>query len=270
MKLYEDADGSGNFSTGDKLLASTSFVGGLAILANLNLVVPANQPVTLFLVIDFSRTATIGRSIGLYLGNHVYVVGNSTTTVDPNSFPIQSSDVTIYAGTLWGFVLDANGNPLANATVFLPQLNRTATTDATGRYTFANMPVGAYYVIARTPGYQDANVTATLTPAAPTVRLNLTLQPIPGASSGAFLVIAIGVGLALLAILSLVLFFLRRRRSQCPVCGKPKASDQEVCPECMAKGLHPPGSALPGGPPRQPPMQPPSPPAPPPPPGDDL
>ncbi len=272
VKLYPDADGNGNFSAADTLLASTNFVGGIAIFANLNIVVPANQPATLFLVIDLSRTATLGKTVAVHLGNHAYVVGNSTTTVDPNSFPIDSSAVTIYAGSVTGVVRDASGNPMANATVVLPQLNRTTTTDANGAYSFGNMPVGSWYVVVRAPGFVNGNKTANVTPTNPDAVVNFALSPVPsgGIPPGPLLAIVIGGGLlALVAIGGFVLLLLRRR-SRCPVCGKPKARDQEVCPECMAKGLHPPGSALPGGPPRLPPMQPPSPPAPPPPPGDDL
>ncbi len=256
LKLYRDAIGNGNFSAADTLLASTSFVGGIAIFANLNIVVPVNQPVTLFLVIDLSRTATLGRTVAVHLGNHAYVVGNSTTTVDPNSFPIDSSAVTIYAGSLSGVVRDASGSPVANATVVLPQLNRTTTTGANGAYTFGNMPVGSWYVVVHAPGFVDGNQTANLTPTNPDAVVNFALSPVPngGIPPGLLLVIGIGGGLlALIAISGFVL--LLRRQSRCPVCGKLKARDQEVCPECMAKGLHPPGATLPAPPP-PPPMEP--------------
>lgn len=267
LKLYRDADGNGNFSTADQILGSTTFVGGIAIFGALNIVVPMNQPVMLFLVIDLSKTASVGKTVGLQLGNHVYVVGNATTTIDPNSFPIRSSTVTIAAGTLSGVVRDANGNPIANATVLLPQLNRTTTTGANGAYSFDDVPMGNYYIIARAPGYLDGNVSANFTPSAPSQIVNFDLTPVPtGLSPGAFVAIAVGGGLAAIALLGLLLLFLARRRSKCPVCGKPKARDPPVCPECAAKGLLPLGAV----PPPQPPAQPPMPPTPPSPPGDDL
>ncbi len=267
LKLYRDADGNGNFSTADQILGSTTFVGGIAIFGSLNIVVPMNQPVMLFLVLDMSKTASVGKTVGIQLGNHIYVVGNATTTIDPNSFPIRSSAVAIAAGTLSGVVRDANGNPIANAIVVLPQLNRTTTTGANGAYSFDDVPMGNYYIVARAPGYTEGNTSVNFTPASPSQIVNFDLKPVPsGIPPGTFLAIAVGGGIAAVALLGLLLALLARRRSKCPVCGKPKARDQPVCPECTSKGLLPPGAV----PPAQPPAQPPMPPAPPTPPGDDL
>lgn len=260
IKLYRDADGDGNFSVADQLLTRSTFVGGIAIFSNLNLTVRFNQPVMLFIVIDVSPTASLGKTVAVYLGNHVNIAANGTTTVDPNSFPIQSSEVAIAAASLRGIVRDANGNPIANATVFLPQLNRTATTDPNGNYAFGNLPLGLWTVIARAPGYQEGNRTVNLTSAAPNGNLDFSLSPVPPTvTPGTFVAIAVGGGLLALLLLGLMLLFVVRRRSRCPICGKPKGKDEEVCPECKAKGLHPPGSSPPTPPPQLPAAPPPPP-----------
>ncbi len=272
VKLYRDANGDGNLTSADTLLGSTTFVAGTAIFGSLNVVVTATQPVILFVVIDISLTGTVGATIDLRLANSNYIAVDVNSTIESASFPIRSSDVTILAqplGTISGTVSDAAGNPIANASVEIPQLGLTTTTNAQGAYAFMNVPMGTYYVIARHPGYADTNQTVSLTTANPMKVVNFTLSPISAGGVNTTL-LYIGAGLAALLVLAGLLFLFVRRKSRCPVCGKAKASDQEVCPECMAKGLHPPGSAPPGGPPGQPPMQPPWPPAPPSPPGDDL
>ncbi len=54
-----------------------------------------------------------------------------------------------YAGDLRGRVtLEANGAPVAHATVAIPQLGRSAQTDAEGAYEFRNLPPGSYEVMA--------------------------------------------------------------------------------------------------------------------------
>jgi len=262
VHLVRDADGDGNVSSADAVLATTSFVTGVAIFGNLNLRVAMNEPVTLFLLIDVAPGATLGQTVALRLADASYVAVNATTTVDANSFPIRSSEVTIYGGSLSGFVRDDAGHPVANATVRIPQLNRTATTDAAGAYAFANLPMGTYYVIVEAPGFQEANRTVALTTAVPDQVLNVDLTPVPRGIEPALFLVAIAIGgLLALLILGSLLFLLVRRRSRCPVCGKPKAPDREVCPECEAKGLHPPGAVPPppAAPPPQPPASPPSP-----------
>lgn len=65
-------------------------------------------------------------------------------------------------GSIEGFVRDLNGKPIANATVYGYRLDNvrqrvTATTDASGRYTFAGVPAGGYNIHAfkESEGYAD-------------------------------------------------------------------------------------------------------------------
>ncbi len=242
VKLYRDLDGNGNFTTADTLLGTTTFVADVAIFGSLNVVIAAGQPVTLFIVIDIAGGASVGQTVGVRLANNNYLAVDADSTVDPTPFPVRSSDVTILAqplGTISGTVTDGSGNPIANATVEIRQLGLTTTTNAQGAYVFANVPMGTYYVIARHPGYVDGNQSVTLTTANPAKVVNFTLSPISPAGVGSTL-LYIGVGLAALLVLAGLLFLFVRRKDKCPVCGKPKPRDREVCGECEAKGLRPP------------------------------
>ncbi len=243
VKLYRDLDGIGNFTTADTLLGTTTFVAGVAIFGSLNVVIAAGQPVTLFIVIDIAGGASVGQTVGVRLANNNYLAVDADSTVDPTPFPVRSSDVTILAqplGTISGTVTDGAGNPLVGATVEIPQLGLTTTTNAQGAFAFADVPLGTYFVLARNPGYVEGNQTVTLTAAEPNKVVSFVLSPVPsgGIETGSILLV-IGAILAIL-VLAGILFLFLRRTSKCPVCGKPKPRDREVCAECEAKGLRPP------------------------------
>ena len=251
MKLYRDANGDGNLTSAGTLLGSTTFVAGVAIFGSQNIVVAFPQPVTLFVTIDISSTATVGATIDVRLANSNYLAVDVNSTIDAASFPIRSSAVTIIAqpvGTISGTVTDGAGNPIANATVEILQLGLTTTTNAQGAYSFANVLMGTYYVIARHPGFVDGNLTVALTTANPMKVVNFVLSPVPAGGLGSTLVY-IGAGLAALLVLAGLLFLFVRRKDKCPVCGKPKPRDREVCGECEAKGLRPPAATPPSPPP---------------------
>lgn len=242
IKLYGDANGDGNLTSADTLLDSTTSVGGTAIFGSLNIVVAAGQPVTLFVAIDVASAATLGATIDARLANSNYIAVDVNSTVDPASFPIRSSDVTILAqplGTISGSVSDPTGNPISGATVDIPQLGLTTITSALGAYSFANVTLGSYYVIARHPGDVDSNQTVTLTIANPSKVLNFTLSAVPAGGLSSNL-LYIGAGVAALVILAGLVFLLGLRKDRCPVCGKSKSRYREVCSDCQAKGLRPP------------------------------
>lgn len=56
---------------------------------------------------------------------------------------------------LTGHVADASGNAIAGATVTVQELDRTAVANATGDFSFANLPAGDYTVVVRRAGYRS-------------------------------------------------------------------------------------------------------------------
>jgi uncharacterized membrane protein len=60
---------------------------------------------------------------------------------------------------------------------------RTATTDATGKYTLANVPPGTYVVVASKAGYQSSSLTVSVFSGGTTVA-NFSLAQIPGSITG--------------------------------------------------------------------------------------
>ncbi len=62
--------------------------------------------------------------------------------------------LTLNPGTLEGVVHDSGGNPIANATVSIPGLNLSTTTDPTGYYEIPQIPAGMYTVVAKAQGYK--------------------------------------------------------------------------------------------------------------------
>jgi hypothetical protein len=78
-----------------------------------------------------------------------------------------------------GLVRDAeSGRPLAEATVALPDLNRTVTTDSLGRYGFTGVPPGPQHLTVRRIGYAPRTLHA-LVPNQGRLQIDLSLQPIP-------------------------------------------------------------------------------------------
>jgi hypothetical protein len=84
-----------------------------------------------------------------------------------------------------GVVMDAATNqPVAGATVTIDTV-LTATTDAQGKFAFAQVPAGDVDVVITAPGYKDYSAPARLDPDKPlTLSVSLTkAPPTPGSSS---------------------------------------------------------------------------------------
>lgn len=252
VRLYRDADGDRTWSAADGLLDASLFVAGTAVFAPLNVVVPSATPVDLFILIDVAPGATVGSTLGVELQDETYVAVDADSTVDPGPFVLRSGDAVIVSqvlGTISGTVSDMAGNPLAGVTVEIAELGMRTTTDALGAYAFSGVPMGSYHVVARFSGYADDNRSVVLDAASPNKIVNFVLaRPAPGLGADVFLAIAIVVGIGLAALLG-ILLGMGRRRARCPVCGKPKARDREVCAECEAKGLRPARTSVPPPPP---------------------
>jgi len=83
----------------------------------------------------------------------------------------------ILPGSITGSVNHAeNGSPIAGATV--SDGTRTATTDATGKYTIADVPPGTYQVTASKSGYESSTSSGTVVSCGTAV-MNFSLNPKP-------------------------------------------------------------------------------------------
>ena len=76
--------------------------------------------------------------------------------------------------TLTGRVLDSTGAPIAGAGVRVPQLERAASVDSTGRFRLDGMPTGKVTVVGEAPGFMGKRVEVTV-PANGTVEENFSL-----------------------------------------------------------------------------------------------
>ena len=83
--------------------------------------------------------------------------------------------------TLVGTVTDSSGAAVPNAKVTITEVNtgigRTADTNTSGNYTFANLPPGVYTVAVEQAGFRRAARTGVDVAVNTTVRIDLTLQP---------------------------------------------------------------------------------------------
>lgn len=78
-----------------------------------------------------------------------------------------------------GVVRDARTQlPVANATVNLPDVGRSVSTDAAGRYLFTNVPAGPQHLVIHRLGYAGRTVHA-LVPGTGTFRVDASLEPLP-------------------------------------------------------------------------------------------
>ncbi len=77
---------------------------------------------------------------------------------------------------LSGRVVDADGSPVAGASVTVSELGRRVRTEPNGTFTVADVPAGTYSVVVRHAGFADALVRVEI-PAAATV--TITLRPAP-------------------------------------------------------------------------------------------
>lgn len=106
------------------------------------------------------------------------------------AFSISSFGQGGASGAIAGVVVDQKGSPISNAQVEIPGANsstplRTVFSDASGNFTVASLPVGAYDVVVKAAGFATgkyANVVVRLTE---TTRLNPSLGDASSAASGA-------------------------------------------------------------------------------------
>lgn len=93
--------------------------------------------------------------------------------------PALYAQSTIHAGSVNGTVTDATGAVVPGATVTIENpvsgYSRTVTTDATGGYTFPNLPFNNYHVAATAKGFGAGTQDVTISTGVPTT-LKLTLQ----------------------------------------------------------------------------------------------
>jgi thermitase len=115
-----------------------------------------------------------------------YQSSSLTVTVLAGSTAVASFllNEVILPGSITGSVTDAkDSSPIAGATV--TDGTRMTTTDATGRYTIANVPAGTYQVTAGKSGYHSSSLTVTVV-SGDTAVVNLSLSEIivPGSITG--------------------------------------------------------------------------------------
>jgi thermitase len=106
-----------------------------------------------------------------------YESSSLTVTVSEGNTAVADLALTqiIVPGTITGTVTAAGGgSPIAGATVAAG--TRTTTTDASGEYTIAGVPPGAYQVTASKSGYESSTTTATLLSGSTAVT-NFSLNP---------------------------------------------------------------------------------------------
>ena len=80
-------------------------------------------------------------------------------------------------GTLAGTVVDDDGAPVVLANIYLPELERGATTELDGTYSISGIPAGPYEVRASFSGFEPQTIVVNVT-AGGTTTQDFTLQPI--------------------------------------------------------------------------------------------
>jgi iron complex outermembrane receptor protein len=70
-----------------------------------------------------------------------------------------------------------SGDPVANAVVQIDELNRMAISATDGRFTFDNVPPGAYHISIRSQGYSTRRTEVIVGPATPTLMVDITGDP---------------------------------------------------------------------------------------------
>jgi uncharacterized membrane protein len=114
-----------------------------------------------------------------------YQSSSLTVTVVAGATAIANFSLSqiILPGSITGSVANAKGSPIVGAAV--SDGTRTATTDATGKYTIANVPPGTYQVVASKEGYESSSRTVSVLQGA-TAIANFSLSQIilPGSITG--------------------------------------------------------------------------------------
>ncbi len=99
----------------------------------------------------------------------------------------QAGTPAVDTGTLAGTVKDASGIALEGVAITTNPASQSAQTDATGTFTLASIPIGAYQVLASKTGYQDGTLAGVGVVAGATVNVSLSLAAganTPGTLSG--------------------------------------------------------------------------------------
>jgi thermitase len=115
-----------------------------------------------------------------------YYSSFQTVTVGSGSNAVANFSLSqiIVSGSITGSVADAQGgSPIVG--VIVSDGNGTATTDATGKYTIADVPSGNYQVTASKSGYQSSSLTVTVLSGSTAVaNFSLSQVIVPGSITG--------------------------------------------------------------------------------------
>jgi hypothetical protein len=112
-----------------------------------------------------------------------YAVFSATVSVSQNSTTTENFALTALSntGTVTGVITDSISNaPLANVAVTYS--GGSATTDATGAFTLANIPAGTQNLLASLSGYNNVSFNVTVV-AQQTISQNFSLSPVPTTGS---------------------------------------------------------------------------------------
>lgn len=124
---------------------------------------------------DYSAMTLDQDGCTFWYTNMYYAVDglNHQTRVGAFSYP--SCTPVAAAGTISGVVTDLASNPINGATVALGA--RTATTDATGSYSFTNLPAGTYPgILASFPGFNSSSASSLVVTEGGTTTQNFALS----------------------------------------------------------------------------------------------
>lgn len=92
---------------------------------------------------------------------------------------VREADATaapIRSGSVVGLVADPALRPIEGATVVVPGMERSVTSDADGRFAFSELPVGAFFLRAEHPGFHPGATEGQVL-AGEVVEVRLTLEP---------------------------------------------------------------------------------------------
>ncbi|MDZ7729951.1 MAG: carboxypeptidase regulatory-like domain-containing protein [Natrialbaceae archaeon] len=138
---------------------------------------------------DASGTYTLADVVpGTYnlTADHANYTANTTSvTVGPNQTVTEDLALSAQNGSISGTVTDQDGADLSGATVTIDSTGQSATTDANGTYTIADVAPGSYNLTASLANYSDATATnVTVGPGEAVTDVNLTLVELNGTVSG--------------------------------------------------------------------------------------
>ncbi len=127
---------------------------------------------------DYSAMSLDPNGCTFWYTNEYYLVTGGNWQTQIGAFPFPTC-TTVATGTLQGTVTaTVGGAPIAGATVTLG--SRTATTDGSGFYSFANLPSGTYpSITASAPGYIPSTATGIVVSDGATTTQNFSLATAP-------------------------------------------------------------------------------------------